>query len=296
MAGTIILLSYVAIAVAAWLIYRGNLNYIPSDPSVFYGGTPSPPTFTLFPFHLGSYPLGQTGEFGFNVFEGLVKGTPWDLLLFSGIIVPSALLGLFIGTLSGGLRGFIDDALMTVTDVVLSVPPFVIALLVFVAIIPGLPPLEIPFVFAFSMILISWAPYARLVRSRARRVAAMPFVESAVAGGASKWRVLFRHVMPNSTSPIMGQIPITFSTLVTLMIIIPYAGIYASQEYITVVIFVPSSHFPEWTWIMVNGMLGWHVINSAWWGYFFPFLWILIFGLGLLFFCDGFADILQSHR
>jgi peptide/nickel transport system permease protein len=298
MAGTIILGIYVLIGLAAWAYYRGGLSYLTPDLGVYLGyHNPVPPTLTLYPFSLGSFTLGQTGGLGFSVAEGLVKGTPWDLMLFAGILVPTTLLGLVVGVIAGGSGGLVDDALMTVTDVVLSIPPFVVALLVFVVILPGIASNEIPLVFVASMVLINWAPYARLSRAKAKTIAAKPFVEAAAAAGANKGRILFRHVLPNSVSPVLSQVPITLSNLIILLTVIPYVGIVTSQQYLHILSFMPSTYFPEWTWILVNGMLGWHVSfsSNAWWGYVIPFLWIFVFGLSVLLFCDGLEDFLSPQ-
>jgi peptide/nickel transport system permease protein len=296
MTGTIILVVYVFIGIAAWFYYRGGLSFIASDPSILvWHNPPSPPTISFFPPSLGVHSLGETGLYGFSVTEALVKATPWDLMLFTGILIPTCLLGLVLGVIAGGSGGFIDDALMTLTDIVLSVPPFVVALMVFVVVLPGLTGMEIPLVFIAAMILINWAPYARVVRAEARRVAAKPFVEASRASGASKARLLFRHVLPNSFSPMLSQIPITLSNLIVILTIIPYVGIVTSGQYLHIISFMPNNSFPEWTWILVNGMVGWdpNIVTNPWWGYVFPFLWIFVFGFGVVMFCDGLEDYLS---
>jgi peptide/nickel transport system permease protein len=312
MVGTFILGLYAAVGLAASLYYRGSLSYMVSDNRVLEGyANPSPPTLTFSPFSLGPYTLGQTGGFSFSVLEGLVKGTPWDLLLFAGILVPTALLGLVIGVVAGGLGSTFDEILMTVTDVIISIPAFLVALLIYVAILPKLPMVNVtgetygafpahplaPVVFAICMILICWAPYARLVRARAKNIASQPFVEAAKAGGASKTRILLRHILPNSVSPVFSQVPITLSNIIVIMVILSYMGILTSSVSYVVVSFMPSNVFPEWTWMLVNGMLGWSVNSStnAWWGYVFPFLWILAFGLAVLLFCDGLEEFLSPQ-
>jgi peptide/nickel transport system permease protein len=296
MLGTTILGLYVLLALVAWIYYRGGLSSMEFHIRVMAYG-PSPPTISFFPFSLGPYTLGQTGLFGFNVLEGLIKATPWDLMLFAGIIIPTCLIGLVIGVVAGGTGSFVDDALMTFTDVILSVPPFVVALLVFVVILPGLPTSQAPLLFVAAMILINWAPYARVVRARARTIASKPFVEAAAASGAGRLRILFRHILPNSYSPMLSQVPITLANLIIILTVIPYVGIETSQQYINVVSFMPAINFPEWTWILVNGMIGFSPIIStnAWWAYTFPFLCIFAFGLGVQLFCDGLEDYLSPQ-
>jgi ABC-type dipeptide/oligopeptide/nickel transport system permease subunit len=313
MLGTVLLGLYVVVGLAAWICYSGTLTFMNPDISVLYGMSgPSPPTLMLSPFSLGPHMLGQTGGFGFGVAEGLVKGTPWDLMLFAGILVPTALLGLVIGVIAGGLGNAIDDVLMTVTDVVGSIPPFMIALVVYFEVMPNLPTAtvtggtnqsflarpEAPLVFVLAMVLISWAPYARLARVRAKDIASKPFVEAAAAAGASKFRILFRHILPNSASPMFSQVPITLANLIVIMTILPYVGLLTTGgSKLILVSFMPSSNFPEWTWVLVNGMLGWSVNlgTNAWWGYVFPFLWILAFALAVLLFCDGLEEFLSPR-
>ncbi|MCL4325107.1 MAG: ABC transporter permease subunit [Candidatus Thermoplasmatota archaeon] len=288
--GSAILLFYVLVAVYAMIRFRGSLDYIPPHPDVIAGLLlPQRPTLTLFPFHLGAYPLGETGGLGFNVAEALVKGTPWDLAIFSSVIVPTAILGMVVGTLSGAGSGLVDDLLMAVTDVILSIPPFVFALLLFVVVLPRVPTELLLPSFLLGFILVLWAPYARLVRAEAKRVSRKYFVEAAAASGASRSRILFRHVLPNSLTPMLSQIPITLSTMVSVMTLLPFVAIFSSGSVVNFVTFLPSLDFPEWTWTLANGLLGWSVITetNSWWGYTYPIACLMFFGAGVTLFVNG---------
>lgn len=294
-AGSAILVLYLGVAGYAIARFRNTLNYVPSHLSVLLGEQlAAGPTLQLYPFSLGAFPLGETGGFGFNVAEGLVKGTPWDLMIFTLILVPSTLTGVLVGTISGHKGGLVDEMLMGVTDVVLSIPPFIVGLLLFVTLLSELPSDYLLPVFISGMVAILWAPTARLVRAKARTVTAQPFVEAAVAGGASRSRVMFRHVMPNSFTPALSQVPVTLSNTVALMTVLPYIGIYTSDKFINFPSFLPSTNFPEWTWMLVNGLLGWSPLSQTddWWGYICPLAWITVFALGVTFFTDGLGEFL----
>jgi peptide/nickel transport system permease protein len=284
----------VALALLSGVIYPGDATYLPSH--LQQGITcpePIAPTWTLYPFHPGAWPLGQTGSWGFNVLQGLVLGTPWDLLLLTLVIVPSVLIGLVLGVLAGGLGGWPDDLLMGVTDIFLSVPEFLLTLIALGFLLALVPDDQRLFTFGILLVVVLWAPYARTVRSRARAVAALPFVESARAAGAGRARILARHILPASLFPVFAQIPTTLATVLLLLGGLQYANL-AQHAYSCVSpatpIFLPSATFPEWTWVMANGASAWLPASSGldpWWGYAFPALWIFLFGLGVMLVCDG---------
>ncbi len=285
--------------------YPGNPAFLPAH---LQTGTsclvPPGPTFQLFPFRWGPHPLGVTGTAGFDVLQGLVMGTRWDLALVAVIVVPAAVVGGVLGTVAGGLGGWFDDLLAGLTDVFLSIPEFVLTFVALLYFLPLVPAADRLWAFALLLNLVLWAPYARAVQARARSVATQPFVEAARASGARPRRVLFRHILPNSLFPIFSQIPTTVATIFVLMGGLQYAVIQLDspalcQSLPAVLPILPSAQFPEWTWVLANGAAAWLPSASGlnpWWGYTFPAIWILIFGLGMTLFCDGLAQGLASRK
>jgi len=304
--GTILLLFFLAVAVGAALTYGPALWTISTNSALLI---PSNPTMTLWPPALGPYPWGQTLGYGLSIYNGLIQGTPFDLLLIAAIVLPSATVGTLLGAYSATRGGRTDDVLMTITDAFLSVPAFLLAtILLFALFIPpnAVTPLDIypptarPWLLIIATTVVLWAPYARVVRAQARTVVGESYIEAARASGASRRRLLFRHILPNSFTPALSQVPITVSTVLFFMVLLSYArilfGVPTNILGFMVPAFIPAPSFPEWTWVLANGMLGWNPPNSGvdlWWAYMIPGLWILAFGVAVTLFCDGLRDFLS---
>lgn len=308
-AGLVILGAYVALALDAVFVDWGFLTYVGPDALITTTCTTPPgPTLSWWPPDGGAHPFGVTAILGTDVWQALFKGGPWDLLLLAGTLLPSLAIGLVLGSLAGTIGGAVDDAIMAVTDAILSVPSFFVALLVFGAILPFVAPTDGIPVFAVSMVLILWAPFARTVRAAARSTASAAYVESARASGAGRWRIMFRHVLPNSASPVLAQTPATLATILFIMTTVQFIGVFTDTTQAVAgicpviprsVTFLPSVNFPEWTWVLASGTAGWTPgwgPSNTWWGYLIPAVWIVVFGLAVNLVCDGLRDLLSPVK
>lgn len=315
LAGAMIVAVYVAIGLIAPWFYPKTLTAIPIDTALLTQcSAPSGPTLTLFPFSLGTHPFGQTEFMGFGVAQGLVAGSRWDLFLMGIVAIPSAIIGTVVGLLSASYGGRLDWALMTATDTVLSMPYFLFVILVVAISLPRTSVENGPYLFIGSMIAVMWAPFARVVRGEARRVSHMGYIESAKASGASRARIVFRHMLPNSSAPALAQMPVTVALTLTFIIasqfvttaLITANGASCSTSGITtstVAPVVPWFNYPEWGGILSAGLAftgGWlpqpgHPFGLYWWGVLIPALWIAFFGLAILLISDGLRDWLSPR-
>jgi peptide/nickel transport system permease protein len=158
--------------------------------------------------------LMGTDRMGSDIFSRLLFGARITLML-AGIAVGSALLiGVPIGLIAGYYQSWVSDALMRVAEIFLAVPQIVLA----IAIAQTLGPSIQNVILALS--LTYWPFWARLVYAETRSMRNEVFVESAVALGASPWRVIVLHILPNIASPIivrtsigMGATILTAATL-----------------------------------------------------------------------------------
>lgn len=313
--GFLILGAYLVLGVAAPLFYPGtNPDQLASDPSVLYGcKLPSSPTLSFSPLSGGAYPLGETSHMGFNVLQGLLLGTRWDLLILGSLLLASVLLGSFVGALAATLGGTLDGVLAAVLDGFLSFPAFLLTagvLLLFP--IPRVVPFPVPVdrLYAFYGVLAAtlWAPFAQAVRSQARTVLRQQYVEAARASGAGTLRVVSQHVLPNCSSPILAQVPSTVSGILLLMGAYQYIGLTLVTPCGSSInplppsglyLLLPNATFPEWTYVLANGALGWAPPGTGldqWWGYLIPTAWIVVFLLGVFLVCDGLVAYLSPYR
>lgn len=137
-----------------------------------------------------------TDDIGRDVLSRLLHAGRGSLLLGLGVAVVSVGLGGALGALAGYLRGAVDAAVSAVVDALLSIPPLALAMVA--AALIQLTPWRLILVLS----LLSWTTVARLVRGQVLTLTEWPFVEAARALGASRPRVLARHVVPNTLAPV----------------------------------------------------------------------------------------------
>ncbi len=148
------------------------------------------------PLPPGSYPSGNryllgTDYEGHDILTQVMFGTRAELLVGLTAAFFSVVVGTIVGLVAGFYSGFVDDLLMRVTDVMLSLPYLVIMLLFAAAFGPSL--VNIIIIFA----ILSWAGIARVIRSVTLSIKERAFVDAAIVAGASDSRLIFRHIGPN---------------------------------------------------------------------------------------------------
>jgi ABC-type dipeptide/oligopeptide/nickel transport system permease subunit len=309
-AGFGLLLCFVAAAMAAPYLYPKHLTAMAIDPNLIaHCSAPSGPTLSLIPFSLGPHPLGQTAYLGFGVAQGLIAGSRWDLFLIGSISLSAAVIGLGVGLVAGTYGGRVDSILMSITDMLLSIPYFIFVILVVVIVLPHLTTAQGPDVFVVSMVGVMWAPFARVVRGEALRNRQMAFVESARASGASTPQLMIRHILPNSLSPALAQIPISVALILAFIIASQFVTYYENSTAGTecrmyrtnvsaVAPVVPTFNYPDWGSTLSAGIVYFGAISPQagapfgpyWWGAAIPAVWITIFGLSVILISDGLRD------
>ncbi|HKF29873.1 MAG TPA: ABC transporter permease, partial [Candidatus Binataceae bacterium] len=144
------------------------------------------------PFYL----MGSDG-IGRDLFSRIVYGA--RVSMFVGLIgvLISFSLGITIGALSGYVGGLVDNLIMRWSEIEMSLPSFYFLLALAAVIPPGISAAQRFLLIVAIMSFISWAGLARVIRGMASSVRSRPYVESARALGASRWRIITRHVIPS---------------------------------------------------------------------------------------------------
>jgi peptide/nickel transport system permease protein len=142
-------------------------------------------------FMLGSDGLGR------DLYSRIVYGSRVSMCVgLIGVLITFSL-GITIGALSGYLGGTVDFVIMRWSEIEMSLPSFYF-LLALAAVIPsGLSAVTTFFMIVAIMSFISWAGFARIIRGMASSVRSRPYVEAARALGASRWRIITRHIIPS---------------------------------------------------------------------------------------------------
>ena len=153
------------------------------------------------------HPFG-TDDLGQDIMARMVSGGRISLAVGLAAMVVAVFVGLLVGTLAGMSHGRLDAALMWLTDLFLSLPQLPLLLLIIYLFRDALKAILGPEGGVFVMIVVvigglRWMPVARLVRAQFLSLREKEFVEAARALGASRGRLIIRHILPNALGPVI---------------------------------------------------------------------------------------------
>jgi peptide/nickel transport system permease protein len=216
-------------------------------------------------------PMGETGGLQRDVFTLVVNGARTSLLIgFSSMLI-GVFIGTFVGAIAGFAGGVVDNLLMRLVDVMLSLPTLFVILVASQFLGNGT---VVTVIVIFG--LFSWMGVSRLVRSLFLSIREREFVEAAVAVGVRDRRIIFRHILPNAFSPIV----VVASLLV--------AGNIISEAFVSFLGFGVDPTSPTWGNILSGGLQ--FITQGNWWWPLFPGLAIIVTVLAVNFVGDGLRD------
>jgi peptide/nickel transport system permease protein len=218
--------------------------------------------------------LFGTDEMGRDIFSRIVYGTRITLQMGLTVIIAALLMGSFLGILAGFFGGFIDELVMRLTDIFMSFPYLVLAMVLTVIIGPSIQNAIL------AMAVVWWPTYARLIRSEVLRIKQMQYIKASRGFGASNPFIILRHIVPNSWVPVLVQCSLDFGRVIMYAASLSFIGLG------------PQPPSPEWG-AMINA--GRFYIENAWWYSTFPGLAIMITILGFNLLGDGLRDILDPR-
>jgi peptide/nickel transport system permease protein len=166
-----------------------------------------------------AHPFG-TDDLGQDLLARMLYGGRISLAVGLAAMVVAVFAGTVVGAVAGMSRGSVDAGLMWLTDLFLSLPQLPVLLLVIYLFREPLKQLVGPELGVFILIVavigaFRWMPVARLVRAQFLSVREKEFIEAARALGATKWRQVVRHILPNSLGPVIvaGTIDVAVAIL-----------------------------------------------------------------------------------
>lgn len=160
-----------------------------------------------------------TDYLGRDILSRIIFGARVSLRAAIVVVLIVMSIGVPLGLIAGYFGGKIDEVIMRFADMILAFPSLLLA----VAIIASLGPSLLN---ALVAICIPWWPwYTRLMRSQVISLKEMQFVESARAVGASRWRIMFRHILPNCISPIIVQATLDMGFIILALASLGFLGL-----------------------------------------------------------------------
>jgi len=221
-----------------------------------------------------AHPMG-TDSVGRDILARFDAGAGISLTTGALVVVVGAVLGSIVGIIAGVVGGWIDVVLMRVMDAILSFPPLILAMTVTIGLGVGIGTA------AIGIMLTSIPFYARLLRSEALRIRSLPFIEAARALGASRTRVILRHVVPHLVSTLFIQAAAVFGYAILSLAALGFVGLGAQ---------VPT---PEWGAMITDGLQ--YTLTGQWWIGTFPGLGLLLAVTATGLIADRMRDLLDPR-
>lgn len=258
-AGLVLLVVFALLALAAPLISP----YDPLFQNISASLTPPSPDYWL-----------GTDKLGRDLLSRMLYGARISLRVGLLVVVSAGVFGALVGLISGYVRGWVDEVLMRVTDIFFAFPSLILAMAIAGALGPSLQNALI------AVAAVSWPVYARLIRSQVLVLREQEFVQAARAIGVTGWKVLFRHLLPNTLAPFLVQASFDMGATILAVAGLSFIGFGAQPP------------IPEWGVMISEGR---NYITTQGWLTAVPAGAILLLVAAFNLVGDGLRDVLDPR-
>lgn len=224
-------------------------------------------------------PLGTIN--GYSIMYGLVWGTRIALKMGFIITAVTLAIGIVIGAISGFYGGWVDNAIQRFLDVIFAMPGLVLTIVILTILRaknPGGDP-TLPIILAFCA--TGWATYSKYIRADVLRVRQLEYVDAARALGARDWRMIIKHVVPNSLTTVLTFAVMDLASIPLSVAALSFLGLGFEPGY------------GEWGQL-IDFARAW-LKPDYWYVLVFPAAFIVIYSLAVNLFGDGLRDALDPR-
>lgn len=219
----------------------------------------------------GDYWFG-TDDLGRDVFSRILHGARLSLTVGISAVVLSAFFGSLLGIIAGYYGRWIDTLISRIFDIMLAFPSILLAIAVVSILGPSLRNALI------AIAIINVPNFGRLIRSRVLAIKEEEYIHAAKAIGMKNTRILWRHILPNSMTPIIVQGTLAIATAIIEAAALGFLGLGAEAPY------------PEWGKMLADARM---FLMNAPWAMVFPGVAIMLTVIGFNLMGDGLRDALD---
>ena len=207
-----------------------------------------------------------------DILSRLIYGARLTLFVVILVSVIATPIGLLVGTIAGYFGGWVDAALMRITDIFLAFPRLILALAFVAALGPGIENAVI------AIAITAWPPYARIARAETLTIRNSDFIAAVRLQGASSIRIIVRHIMPLCISSLIVRVTLDMAGIILTAAGLGFLGLGAQPPQ------------PEWGAMVATGRA---YLIDHWWVAAVPGLAIFVVSLGFNLLGDGLRDVLD---
>jgi peptide/nickel transport system permease protein len=263
--GLVLIIGMLAIAVLAPLLTEPNTPdpyQMPRDWDALYEppGTPG---------HL----LGTTNTGG-DVLYGIIWGARTSLRLSLIVVSLTVVVGVTVGSIAGFTGGRIDEILMRVVDVFLSIPELIFALAIAAVLGPSFRNIIL------ALAVVFWVKYARIMRAQVIHIKEDDYVDAARVIGDSGWRIYTTDVLPNAITSVIVQATLDMGHIVLVGATLSFIGL-------------AEAGLAEWGVLVPEGQAG--ISAGQRWASTFPGLMVFLWALAFNLVGHGLRDVLDPR-
>jgi peptide/nickel transport system permease protein len=222
----------------------------------------------------GAHWLG-TDQRQLDIWSRIVFGSRTTLVIITMVAITAAPIGVIIGTTAGYLGGWVDAALMRLTDAFLAFPKLVLALAFAAALGAGIENAIL------AIALTAWPPYARIARAETLTIRHTDYISAARMSGASGLRILLGHVMPMCLPSLIVRVSLDMAGVILIAAGLGFLGLGVAPPQ------------PEWGRMVSDGR---NQILDQWWVCTYPGIAIFVVSLGFNLIGDGLRDVLDPRE
>ena len=235
---------------------------------------PNAMDFDMIAAPTGAHILG-TDDLGRDLLSRIIHGTQISLFVGFATVAISLILGVLMGLASGYYGGWIDMIIMRYIDLQWAFPNFIIAVYLVAVFGTGLANVIVAISLAFL------DDFARIARGMVLTIKEQQYIDAAHVMGASDWRIMSHHILPNAMAPIIVQATVSVSYAILGEAGLSFLGLGVEAD------------TPTWGLILSESR---SFISQAWWLGVFPGLAIMITVLSINFVGDSLRDIMDVRE